>query len=138
MLPVTLRVGQEQKSFMESFGNWIKQQLKIRGWRSADLAREAGISEATLSRLLNSSRQAGPNVCVAIARSFDLDPVFVFRKAGLLPLDTDQQKNNHLVDEACQLFMQLSEADRTYVVRLLHGLVITGSLSTSEPVKNDR
>jgi len=109
---------------MNSFGKWLEQQLKIRGWRAAELARKAGIAEPTLSRLINDSRKAGTQVCTAIATAFDIAPVYVFRKAGLLP-PAPEGVVSPTVDEVVQLLSQLPEEEQVYVVRMLQGLVAT-------------
>jgi transcriptional regulator with XRE-family HTH domain len=70
---------------MENFPEWIEKQLVQRDWRPSDLARVAGIADATLSRILNETRKAGPETCVAIARALRIPPERVFRKARLLP-----------------------------------------------------
>lgn len=67
------------------FVEWIEGELEKRKWRPADLARAAALYPATISKVLNEDRQAGPDVCLALARAFKLPPELVFRKAGLLP-----------------------------------------------------
>jgi transcriptional regulator with XRE-family HTH domain len=67
------------------FSVWLELQLGARGWRPADLATAAGLPNATITRILNGERRAGPDVATAIAQAFDLSPEFVFRRAGLLP-----------------------------------------------------
>jgi transcriptional regulator with XRE-family HTH domain len=69
---------------METFSDWIESELKNRGWKPADLARAAGITDATLSRVLSGSRNPGPELCRAIAAALNEPEEKVFRKAGLL------------------------------------------------------
>lgn len=70
---------------MSEFAEWLEGEIQKRGWRAADLAREARIGRPTLSHILSGIRNAGPDVALAIARALDLPPEQVFRKAGILP-----------------------------------------------------
>jgi len=106
------------------FIEWLKTEMKSRGWRSADLARAAGLYPTTFNRVLTRSRKAGPSVCVAIAQALEIDPVFVFRKAGLLP-PASEGEPTPAQNEALQLLSQLSEEEQVYAVRMLQGLVAT-------------
>ncbi|MBN1874717.1 MAG: helix-turn-helix transcriptional regulator [Anaerolineae bacterium] len=67
------------------FSEWIESEMEKRSWRPADLAKRAGLYPATLGRVLSRERQAGPDVCNAIARAFKVPHEDVFRYAGLLP-----------------------------------------------------
>lgn len=70
---------------MESFGEWLSEQLDERGWTQAELARRAYISQSTLNRIVNGMRQPGPDATQAIAKALGKPPAEVFRHAGLLP-----------------------------------------------------
>jgi len=68
-----------------SFAEWLEGELSRRGWRPNDLSKAAGLYPGTIGRILNETRQAGPDVCRAIADALQLPAELVFRKAGLLP-----------------------------------------------------
>jgi transcriptional regulator with XRE-family HTH domain len=70
---------------MTTIVEYLEGELQRRNWRPADLARAAGVPDATLSHILNGSRRAGPEVCNAVARALDEPPEKIFRIAGLLP-----------------------------------------------------
>lgn len=67
------------------FSEWLEEQLELRGWRPVDLANAAGLPNATISRILNGDRKAGPDVATSIARALNLSVDYVFRQAALLP-----------------------------------------------------
>ena len=67
------------------FEDWLENQLVARNWRPIDLARAAGVSGPTVTRILNGDRKPGPDAAVAIARALGVPPELVFRLAGLLP-----------------------------------------------------
>lgn len=74
---------------METLTEYLESEINARFWRPADLAKKAQIPDATLSRILSQSRQAGPGVCKALAKALDQPPEKLFRLAGLLPPSRD-------------------------------------------------
>ena len=72
-----------------TFIEWLRHEIEIRGWQVSDLARKAELSSGTLSRILSQERNAGPEVCVALARALGVPPELVFRRAGLLPEESE-------------------------------------------------
>lgn len=67
------------------FSEWLMREIETRGISQAELAYKAGVSAATISHVLTGTRNAGPDLCVAIARALNYSPEYVFRIAGLLP-----------------------------------------------------
>ena len=104
---------------METFAEWLEQELNKRGWRPADLARQADIPDATLSRILNNTRGAGPDACNAIASALGYPPVLVFRKARLLPPEEDLSPEEQ---EAAHIVGRLDPFSRATVMSMLRGL----------------
>ncbi|MFN3077424.1 MAG: transcriptional regulator [Alphaproteobacteria bacterium] len=70
---------------MGKFGEWLEGELTNRGWDKAELARRAHTSQAQIGRIINGSRQVGPDVALSIARALGESPEAVFREAGFLP-----------------------------------------------------
>jgi len=68
----------------EYFGEWLRKEIEERGWTMGALARRADVSHAAISRVVNGERGAGPELCRAIARAFEMPEEHVFRMAGLL------------------------------------------------------
>jgi transcriptional regulator with XRE-family HTH domain len=66
------------------FGEWIKHEIEKRGWTMSELARRCEVSHPAISRVVNGERGAGPDLCRAIARAFEMPEEHVFRMAGLL------------------------------------------------------
>lgn len=68
------------------FVDWLKEEMDKRQWKPADLAREADISDAALSRILSKrDRKPGDELCKKIALALGEPAGKVFRLAGLLP-----------------------------------------------------
>ena len=100
---------------MEEFGDWLRGELKKRGWQNVDLAHEANISDAQISRVVSGTRGAGPDFCVAIARGLGIDPVTVFRRAGLLP-SADGANEEPSFADLTSVMQQLTPENREDVI----------------------
>ena len=68
-----------------TFAEWLSNELELRGWSQADLARAADVPRGSINNLLTNMRKPGPDLCTAMAQAFNYPPDMVFRKAGLLP-----------------------------------------------------
>lgn len=104
--------------------NWIEEQLRLRDWRPADLARAAGVRDSTISRILNGNAKAGPELCSAMAEALDVSPVEVFRIAELLPASAGMVSElTQNEAEMITLYRQLSPENRAYALHFLRGFV---------------
>lgn len=101
---------------MESFQNWLNDQLKQRKWKPAELARESGLSSAVISNLLNGHRNLGEKTGNAIAHALKLPPDLVFEKAGMLPAKTELSP---LKRTLVNLIKDLPDSDLEMVIALL-------------------
>lgn len=110
---------------METFFQWLEDQLRIRGWKPADLSRASGISNATISRILNSTRQAGPDACRKIARALNISQEEVFRQRGFLdPLPSGVQGTYiaPIEQELVRLFHSLDPLRQGTTLEMMRGL----------------
>jgi transcriptional regulator with XRE-family HTH domain len=101
---------------MSTFGNWLEDELRLKGWSQADLARRARLPRATISRVINDSREPGSKVCRGIARAFGLPDVLVFRKAGIL--STPPEYEGDQLEEWKHIFLQVDDEDRQRLIDL--------------------
>jgi transcriptional regulator with XRE-family HTH domain len=104
---------------MESFSDWLERELAARDMRPADLARLANIGDATLSRILNGSRNAGPDACLSIAQALKMPPEIIFRLAGLLPPAPAETEDR---EELLYTWERLLPGERQIVLRMLRSL----------------
>lgn len=70
---------------MSKLTNWINTQLNQYSWGYNELARQAGLSSGTISNLMANRTKPGLDLCIGIARAFNVSPEGVLRLAGLLP-----------------------------------------------------
>lgn len=104
---------------MEPLVDFLEAELARRAWRQADLARAAGVPDATIHHILNGSRRAGPEVCNALARALDEAPERIFRLAGLLPPLPPPVEEER---EAVHILRGLPPDLRVAAIRMLRGL----------------
>ena len=100
---------------VNKFANWLKVELKTRGWSQADLARKSGLSTGQVARLLTGERGVGERSTLAIAHALKLPPVQVFVVAGFLP----EGKSDQWLEEMKVLLGHISHADRDAVKKIL-------------------
>ncbi len=77
------------------FGEWVEQEIRKRGWSQRELVRHAKnssvtISSGQLSHIINGSRQAGPEACIAIAHALGVSREEAFRARGWLLREPEQ------------------------------------------------
>lgn len=68
------------------FADWLLQTILERDITQAELAKRSGLSEASISLVINGKRNAGADFCERVARVLNLPVDDVFRRAGLLPI----------------------------------------------------
>lgn len=107
---------------MENFGDWLLAQLETRGWSQSELARRAGLGNATLSRIISGLRRAGPDAALSIAETLGEPPEKVFRLAGLLPpwpggQETDAELQQ-IADRLVAIWLELHQLDPESAARL--------------------
>ena len=77
-------------SSKNELGRCLEKELKLRGWSQHRLAREAGISQAQISRIINFEPRdnlekiCGNEVASALARALGINEIYVFRLARIL------------------------------------------------------
>lgn len=73
------------------FIEWLDEQEQKWGYSDYEVAKKGGFSHSALSRARTESIPPGYNICVKIAEVFNVSPITVLRKAGLLPAEGGDQ-----------------------------------------------
>lgn len=121
---------------MTALVEFLKTELARRNWRPADLARAAGVPDATISHILNGSRRAGPDLCNAFAHALDETPERIFRLAGLLPPMAPAVEEER---EAVAILRSLPTELRLVAMRMLRSLRpgVSHAPQAPQPVRQD-
>jgi transcriptional regulator with XRE-family HTH domain len=90
------------------FGKWLEQEMEKREWNASILARKSGIDAGNLSRVITGVRNAGPDMCQAIAKGLGYPVDTVYRQAGLLP----QAANGEEMAQLEEIARNLSPEER--------------------------
>lgn len=114
---------------MSDFTDWLNGELNERGWGYNELARRAGVSGGSISHIMNLRKNPGYDVCMGIAKAFEMQPEDVLRRAELLPpLPAAVEEER----EAVRILRQLPPKAQTYIERVstfVRGLSFTQLVS---------
>jgi transcriptional regulator with XRE-family HTH domain len=102
-----------------TFADWLIEEIQSRDWSRSDLAKKANVSPTAISDVINEKRSPGPDLCTAISKAFNYPPETVFRRAGLLP---PQDNQDETTQQALHLFNQLSPHYQDIALDLLRSL----------------
>lgn len=102
---------------MNTFGEWLAEELKIREMSQADLARISPLTRATISNLINGTRGPGPDAINALADSLKLDPEYVMRVAGLLP--PERGEPSAATQEVIRLMEHIPARDQQHLLEIV-------------------
>lgn len=80
------------------FASWLQNELTKREWDQYEILRRAKmsgyrISHAQVSRIINGTRQAGPDACIAISHALGMPREDVFRARGWLQKPSDSPQS---------------------------------------------
>ena len=67
------------------FSEWIVSELNQRGWSRSEAARRGNISPSMFDKVINGYAKPGKKFLDGLAKAFDMSPINLYRKAGLLP-----------------------------------------------------
>ena len=70
--------AEEREQAAERFRKWLAAELRGRGMTQQELARRAGVNQATISHVLTGKKAPGLNLAMRVARALDvsMDPMF--------------------------------------------------------------
>jgi transcriptional regulator with XRE-family HTH domain len=71
------------------FGQWLQAEREKRDWSQSDLARLSGLHRQIINKTENGVSMPAVETYIALAKAFDLSPMYLLRKAGLLPPGND-------------------------------------------------
>lgn len=98
----------------EQFIHWLDSELARMGWNDYQLSLQAGISHSMISRARRGT-PPGWDVCEALARALHVPADLVFRKAGLLP---DEQEDEAGFERWRKVLALLPEAEREELLQI--------------------
>ena len=69
----------------DTFGLWLQKEREARGWSQSDLARSSGLHRQIINKTENGVSTPAVETYIALAAALKYSPIFLLRKAGLLP-----------------------------------------------------
>ena len=96
----------------DQFREWLTAEMTARRLSQRALAREMGISQPFVSRVISGENQPSVDFCVKVAEVLSHPPDYVFRLAGLLPPIEDESSIDETVQEMIELIRNLPTDQR--------------------------
>lgn len=107
-------------SSMETFNEWLENELKKRSWNQNQLAKRSGLAHGTISNILNNNKGFGPESLLAIARALKIPPETIFRAVGWLPESKDFTKDQELI---LHYYSLLDQDKKEIVIKLIESML---------------
>lgn len=96
-----------------SFGEWLREQIKKSGNTQVEFSRKIGITQSQLSRMLSGERGTSNETLESIARILRIPIEEIFRKADILP---STQINTEYQERLAYIFDQLPTTEKKMLV----------------------
>ena len=94
------------------FSEWLQEQMDLRNWTQADLAKATGLTRTAISSYLNQRRtKPDPEALLVISKVFHIDPINLFKIIGFLPNDHGSKQDFDLSNWK-ELLSKLSKRDQ--------------------------
>lgn len=100
------------------FSSWLWGELQKRGWDQTQLVKRSGVSQGQISRIMNNTRNPGPNALRKIARALQVPEETAFRAAGVMG-----NRPEPLEPDLALMLQELSPIDRDLMIALMRRLL---------------
>ncbi len=67
-----------------TFSEWLLREIATRDWSMRELARRAGVSHVTISKVIAEKCRPSAELCIRLAQALRLSPEAVLREGGYL------------------------------------------------------
>lgn len=101
-----------------TFGEWLDNECKKRGWSHGELGRRAGVSEGRVSQVCRGWKP-GAKFLMAIAEPLGLSHYEVLQRAGATP---PIKLNDAIRQELLEAFSALSPSEQQLALRLIRAI----------------
>ena len=90
--------------------------MEIREWSQAELSRQAGLSRTAISDVISGKAGPGYNLCMSVAKAFEMPPESIMRVAGLLPAEPEiDEEIEQILHEVAKLTKPDQEEVLAYI-----------------------
>lgn len=105
---------------MESFAEWLQQELEARSWSRSEAAKRGGISASMFDKVINGYANPGIEFCAGVSRAFKIPADSIMRRAGILPPLPDVTPG---LRELNFLYEQLDPQSQENILKMMRGYV---------------
>lgn len=104
---------------MNSFGEWLVEELEKRDISQSELARMSGLSRGTISNIISGTRGVSTESLAAIARVLKKPPEELYQMAGI-PISEPKTNKERLARQILREIEDLPEEDQEGIIRYIH------------------
>ena len=97
---------------------WLNEEIEQRGWSIREFGRQVNISHTHAARIANGEVDPSADLCLEIARVFNVPPEFVMRKAKKLPPRPETVGAGKFIAEVTDILRDLPLEDRKYLFEI--------------------
>lgn len=102
---------------MNNFAVWLMEEMKVRDWTQADLARSTGLTRQAISYFFSGKSKAPNDDSLhRIAHAFKLPVEQVYRAAGIIPKPPE---TNETIEQILHETQDLSDQDQQEVLAFI-------------------
>ena len=98
-----------------AFGQWLQMEREKRNLSQSDLARMTGLHRQIINKTENGVSMPAVETYLALSKAFEISPLTIFRKAGLLPEGGEQVK----FEDFEHLLSQLTEDEQAEINQII-------------------
>ena len=99
---------------------WLSERVREDKLSHRELARELRMSHTKVSTFLSGQELAGFEFCLAIAKLYHRDPLFILSMGGLV--SSYSGENDPSIDEVTQIMHEFDESERHLILEAIRGL----------------
>lgn len=96
--------------------DWLLNELHVRDWTQAELARRAGVSRAAISDIISGKRNMGKDLAQSVSEALKIPIEEIYRAAGLLP---PKPEENRIIKQIAHLTHDLPEQEQNDILEFV-------------------
>lgn len=79
-------------AYVNDFRDWLREQMRIRDWKQAGVAKDVGVSQSAVSQWLSGEDNPRPGALGKLAEITSTNPVWLFELVGYFPTGTTEPR----------------------------------------------
>lgn len=99
----------------DQFRQWLTSEMERRRYSQGALAKAIGMSRPFVTRVLSGDKAPSVDFCLKVAQAFELSPVLLLVKAGILPA-APESEDDPTIQEITDIARSLPSEDQKEIL----------------------